>query len=193
MSDQTIDPLENLRRLLTMVDTHSQRVTDKHRAQMRCQSGCTACCRQQLSVARAEAHHILSWLLDNGVPAQDPAPTDIDQHPLFDALSGQDPCVFLGPEGKCGIYPVRPIICRTHGLPIDLEDDQVDTCPLNFDGDASAVPQGDRLNLKALNTRVALIESIFCQQTGQQTSGRFELAELRRIALKMISDAQTTH
>lgn len=46
----------------------------------------------------------------------------------------EKPCVFLVND-ECAIYPVRPIICRTHGLPIKYPDRQeIDACPLNFTG-----------------------------------------------------------
>lgn len=52
------------------------------------------------------------------------------------------PCLFLDPDGRCRIYPFRPLTCRLHGLPqIDLDGDvfldshctQHDAAELNAD------------------------------------------------------------
>jgi hypothetical protein len=51
-------------------------------------------------------------------------------------------CAFLDAEGACRIYPERPYVCRSQGLPlrwIDERDGQPvefrDICPLNEDGE----------------------------------------------------------
>lgn len=36
-------------------------------------------------------------------------------------LNQSTPCIFLDEECKCSIYPVRPIICRTHGLCYNMQ------------------------------------------------------------------------
>ena len=44
-------------------------------------------------------------------------------------------CAFLTKDGGCGIYPVRPFVCRSHGAPIAIAREeyyQIDVCPLNF-------------------------------------------------------------
>ena len=53
-------------------------------------------------------------------------------------------CAFLGDEGECRIYPDRPYICRTQGLPLRwLSEDRAGEiherraiCPLNEEGPA---------------------------------------------------------
>ena len=35
-------------------------------------------------------------------------------------MRGGDACAFLSEAGRCTIYPARPLLCRTHGLPIRL-------------------------------------------------------------------------
>ncbi|MEO1270342.1 MAG: YkgJ family cysteine cluster protein, partial [Myxococcota bacterium] len=165
------------------VDAHTTRVASRHAAQMRCARGCTACCRQDLSVSRVEAERILLWLERHGVPERDDAHGPHDAHALFFALAGPRACSFLAPGGACGIYPVRPIICRTHGFPIQLSDSTRDTCPLNFatDGALEQVPAEDVIQLPLLNKTLALIERLHIQAVDED-SGRFLLSDLRRMA-----------
>ncbi len=175
---------EDLAGLLADVDAQAARLTDAHRERLRCQKGCTACCRQPLSVPSVEAAHILSWLLRKGIPDHDPAPTAADDHPLFDALSGDQPCVFLTAGGACGIYPVRPLVCRVHGLPLRLADGRVDACPMNFDGDPSSIAP---LDLEGLHRRLAIVERRYCAQEGQR-SGRLWLSQVRDLALEIAAE-----
>lgn len=179
----------NLHRLLEAVDAHAERVGAAHAGAMACRLGCTGCCRQDLAVSQVEAHHILTWLVERGLPPHDPAPTEHDAHPLFDMLSGGTACVFLGPGGGCGIYPVRPLICRTHGLPIKAPEGQRDTCPLNFadEGALDAVPGADVLDLDGLNQRFALVELLFCREEALEPA-RIPLSVLRQHAVELISE-----
>lgn len=40
-------------------------------------------------------------------------------------------CDRLAADGSCRIYPVRPLICRTHGF-LHLSEEGLDHCPWNF-------------------------------------------------------------
>ncbi len=59
------------------------------------------------------------------------------------APGAEGACAFLGDEGACRIYPDRPYVCRTQGLPLrwmeqegDLEPVELrDICPLNEAGE----------------------------------------------------------
>ena len=95
--------------------------------QLNCKKGCSQCCQDNLTMTKAEAEVI---------------------HKLFPDIGNQSPhpvgkCPFLGNDNACRIYPARPYICRTHGLPLkwledsDASDDnqevfeQRDICELN--------------------------------------------------------------
>jgi len=50
-------------------------------------------------------------------------------------------CAFLDDAGACRIYPHRPYVCRTQGLPLRWAEDEGDAvverrdiCPLNAEG-----------------------------------------------------------
>ncbi len=89
-----------------------------------CGLGCSRCCQDDLTVFTIEAERIRhhhTALLAQGEP-----------HPT-------GACAFLDGEGGCRIYPQRPYVCRTQGLPLRwLEPDGEgggfeyrDICPLN--------------------------------------------------------------
>lgn len=79
-----------------------------------------------------------------------------------------DECMFLI-EGLCSIYHSRPIICRTHGLPILFmgeEEWQLSYCELNFTGrnipdfnESNTFPQ-DRFNSRLFMLNREFIKSL---------------------------------
>ncbi|MEM1025829.1 MAG: YkgJ family cysteine cluster protein [Myxococcota bacterium] len=91
--------------------------------ELNCRKGCSACCVDGLTVFEVEADNIRQWV---GTRLEGQAP-----HPV-------GACAFLDSEGGCGIYPVRPYVCRTQGLPLVWADESglhLDICPLNDPGD----------------------------------------------------------
>jgi len=70
-----------------------------------CAIGCHACCAPGLTVLPVEAERLARHLED---------------HPVVPGTLGlrTDRCVFLNEVGACGVYEARPLLCRTHGLPL---------------------------------------------------------------------------
>ncbi len=73
-------------------------------------------------------------------------------------------CNFLRANGECLVYEARPIVCRTHGAPVqakglDVEGETwVDVCPLNFQGiEISSLPPAHVLNLDTINMILAVL------------------------------------
>ena len=103
------------------VDTRAAALAERHRAKMVCARGCSGCCVDEITVFEVEAERIRLGapdLLASGAP-----------HP-----PGR--CAFLGSEGECRIYALRPYVCRTQGLPLRWIDDLEaveyrDVCSLN--------------------------------------------------------------
>jgi hypothetical protein len=95
----------------------------RHGPRLKCRRGCTDCCRDDLTVFTVEAERIRREF-----PAV-----------LTEAPRSAGACAFLDAEGACRIYPARPYVCRTQGLPlrffeIDRGGEIVeyrDICPLN--------------------------------------------------------------
>jgi uncharacterized protein len=159
------------------VDAHAERVYASH--ELACRAGCTACCRQDLSVSIVEADTIFGWLRHHGVGDACSDRTAVDDHPLFESLALDDACMFLGREGLCTIYPVRPIICRSHGLPLQV-DGGVDVCPVSLPLQESPTV----LDLEGLNLRLALIAQLYDVGEGVHARvGRVALSEVRASAL----------
>lgn len=115
----------NLDNLHASVDRRAAELSALHRDRLACRRGCFDCCVDGITVFEIEAEKIragAAGLLKSAEP-----------HP-----AGR--CAFLGAEGECRIYELRPYVCRTQGLPLRWTDDESateyrDICALNDEGE----------------------------------------------------------
>ena len=100
------------------IDKRSNQLHSLHKNHMQCKKGCDHCC-MDYEIFPIEFDHIKNSIKD----------IDIRVEP---SIGGS--CIFLK-DHVCQIYEHRPIICRTHGLPLlFMNDDQweLSVCELNF-------------------------------------------------------------
>jgi len=121
-----VDPVTYVERLHATVDELVAPLLDRHRERLQCRGGCSGCCTDGLTVFAVEAevirrHH--AALLERGAPGPEGG------------------CAFLDGARACRIYPHRPYVCRTQGLPLRWAEEAGDEvverraiCPLNTDG-----------------------------------------------------------
>ncbi|MCA9551988.1 MAG: YkgJ family cysteine cluster protein [Myxococcales bacterium] len=135
------------------VDAEVAPLVTRHGARLTCQKGCSQCCVDDLTVFEVEAARIRAnhaALLAEGQP-----------HPA-------GACAFLDEAGACRIYPDRPYVCRTQGLPLRWEDEddagawveRRDICALNEAGepDLVALPAEDCWTLGPVEGRLATLQ-----------------------------------
>ena len=133
------------RTLLEQVDQLCDRIATEFAGQIRCRAGCADCCILQGVLPIEAASLALAW---RKLPA---TAADRLRAQLQSALSG-DRCPLLI-DDRCPLYADRPIICRTHGLPLLIEEPtatRVDRCPLNFNG-MTTLPGSAIIHLERLN------------------------------------------
>jgi uncharacterized protein len=174
--NETINPIDKYRGLRSHIDEKIKRLEEVHGSDITCHSGCTACCIN-LTVFPVEFFAILEDLKKSHT---------IQTASLFNEPA---PCGFLNEEGLCRIYPFRPIICRTHGLPILFLDDsqeepawEVSFCELNFRNNTSIEFTDDTLlDIETINTELNGINDQFISSlSGNEycTHQRIQLKEL---------------
>ena len=177
--------LVNYRALIARVDAHKDRVQQVWSEQLACRRGCSGCCHRSLSVFPVEAAAIRSLLAAGGLSTEPPSPDDPVE--LIHPLTVLDPgashrCAFLDDSGACRIYKARPLICRSHGLPVAVRVDgelQGDTCPLNYrEGGLENVSAADFLDLDVVNTALAVVNAAFAEASGCEAGQRVELGLL---------------
>lgn len=110
-----------------LVDEINEKVANlsaQHKNKMKCKAGCAQCCLN-FDVFPVEFFSI-----------KEKMKTDRFEMPELQS-NDEDTCVFLK-DNLCQIYPYRPIICRTHGLPLlsmneSAEFWELSHCELNFE------------------------------------------------------------
>ncbi|MBA3394307.1 MAG: YkgJ family cysteine cluster protein [Deltaproteobacteria bacterium] len=118
--------MSRLVELTAKIDAFFDRVEARHGDDMRCQTGCSDCCHVRLTITEVEAAAIRSAV------ARWPA----ERRAALADVGPPDRCAALDAAGRCRIYEVRPVVCRSHGVPIRLRDARslpvIQSCHRNF-------------------------------------------------------------
>ena len=94
--------------LIIEIDKKVEQLTKIHSNHLQCKKGCDLCC-MDYSIFPVEYYSILEKLKSNKVAIR----------PNF---KDDNSCAFLK-DHACLIYEHRPVICRTHGLPLIYMND----------------------------------------------------------------------
>ncbi len=180
--------------LCANADGFFETVLSRRRDDMLCASGCDGCCQVQLSVCAVEADAVRRAL--GSLDAKTKSALRLKADALAESGATSDPappCVMLDADGRCAVYEGRPLVCRTHGLPLmyaDAPDVPVDAltasaerllvwCDLNFTKrppERADVLDGDRLN-----GALALVNRAFAESATEGSAdapARFSLVAL---------------
>ncbi len=129
------------------VDRFMVQCLERHGDAMACQPGCATCCAADLTVFPVEAAPLFT--------AVQALPEELRAAVRERAEAGVH-CALLVNE-RCVVYEERPVICRTQGLALLLDDGTVAACPLNFDDTPEAVPAEDQMSLPRLNLMLSML------------------------------------
>lgn len=167
---------DRYRELAAKVDAFFARVHARHGDEMRCAAGCAACCQAGLTVTRVEADAIVERVgeLDRAARARLRATLE----------RGGARCAALDEAGRCQIYAARPIVCRSHGVPIRMRDARglpvVDACALNFTARGAGGADADCvLDQTTLSTTLLAID-----RAAGGDGARYDLVEVLAAALE---------
>jgi len=162
-----------LRVLQGRIAQHFDAAVARSPDQIRCAPGCEQCCHVRLSVFAVEAEAIEHAL--RSLAESSPELRTVVRQQADDPRSAGHCPMLVG--GRCAIYDARPIICRSHGLPVLVEEPQRsprrECCPLNFDG--VDPPPASVLRLEAVNQPLSIMARMF-----DPRAQRIALADLAR-------------
>ena len=151
--------------LVAEIDSEIRRISSSYDSTfLQCKPGCYECCIN-FSVFSLEASLI------------------IEQIKIESAIveSKDDLCRLLKNE-RCTIYKVRPIICRTQGIPLGYVDEdsgmvEISACHLNF-ADDYQFKEDEILFMDRFNSRLSELNHAYCND--------FNLDPLTRIPLSSL-------
>jgi uncharacterized protein len=166
--------------LRTRVDAHFDAALARTPTGFACAAGCDRCCQVRFSVFEVEAAPIRRALAELEI-ADPTLRARVRQQ-------GRDPhasaCALLV-DGRCSVYAERPLICRSHGLPIATRDPDdpdgpltLDHCPLNFVD--VAPPRASVLILDAINRPLAVLAEL---DSPSHSGDRADYSGAARVAL----------
>jgi hypothetical protein len=155
------------------------RLEQEHKENITCTRGCYHCC-MDFRIFPVEFYSILKE-------------TEGRDLKINNKIS-ERACPFLI-NGLCSIYESRPLICRTHGLPLlYMEDDkwQMSWCELNFTGrnipdfsESNTFPQ-DRFN-----SRLFMLNSEFVNSLNKKPYSDIDLISLRELGQRIKNNGIT--
>lgn len=152
------DILANYYALVSKVDELCRQIETEFAEHLACSAGCSECCRH-ISLTWVEAVALATAL--RRLP-----PNEAEEIRLrAQSATPVDPCPLLM-DDRCALYRNRPIICRTHGLPILAETATgtgIDFCPHNFRG-VDSLPGKSVVNIERLNTLLDSVNRLFVNQ-----------------------------
>jgi len=169
---------ERYRELCARVDSFFARVAARHGDDMQCAAGCAGCCRGGLSVTEVEAEEIRAALA--ALPAETRR-----RAAARASVDTRDRCAALEADGRCAIYSARPLVCRSHGLPIRMASERglpvVSACELNFTARGPAAADSDCiLDQTTLSVTLGAIAAAHEAETGGHPARRIAIADLLR-------------
>ena len=154
------------------IDIHSNKLEKEHTKQMQCKKGCDMCC-MDYSILPVEFHSILNDLKE----------TKLIPETLAEAKDNE--CIFLI-NHVCTIYNQRPIICRTHGLPLLFMNEnnewELSACDLNFtDFNFEEFTLDNTFTQDKYNSKLFMLNKKFISEVKDKEYDEFDLIPLKNI------------
>lgn len=163
---------EKYRQLCNKIDAICNQLHQVHREHTQCQKGCSSCC-MNFCLLPVEFHSILEQLKNESFE--------------LNRSTENDQCIFLV-NNACIIYEHRPIICRSHGLPILFMDDEGENwnlsfCPLNFSEVSDEYFSFENsYQQDALNSELFQINKAFIEAYKDKNYGDMQMLEMSSLA-----------
>jgi Fe-S-cluster containining protein len=153
------DLLNNYRHLVARIDALCHCIAEALGEQITCSGGCSACCTS-ITLFPVEAAALATAL--DALPEEDA--DEIRRHVAEHADGERCPLLH---NHLCLLYGARPIICRTHGLPIIYgtgEERRIDYCPRNLT-DSESLPGSVIIDLDNLNSLLVAVNALFLSKS----------------------------
>jgi Fe-S-cluster containining protein len=156
--------LDNYAQLISRIDALCSAIAAPLGDQITCSAGCSSCCTS-ITVFPVEAAAMRERLKKLPALRADEILRHVTEH------AAGERCPLLS-HNHCLLYETRPIICRTHGLPIIYTADghrNSDCCPHNLTATES-LSGANVIDLDKLNTLLVAVNSLYLSQSESEES-----------------------
>lgn len=136
-----------------------------------CSTGCSWCCHDFISVSKFEQEYIRKRIKEHKIKPdrrRSKLQNNSKDEKLLDLKFADRACVFLSStdgRGKCNIYEIRPLLCRTHNSVMESIKCNKEVYPNGF------VTEGRIIETEAVGIALALLAM----------KGEFELFPIHKI------------
>lgn len=106
-----------------------------------------------------------------------------DKIPEYNNVADDEECLFLV-KGLCSIYESRPLICRTHGLPLlSMGEDEweLNHCELNFKESPPEFNESNTFPQDRYNSKLFMLNRRFIRSYKGHNYKELELIPLREL------------
>jgi Fe-S-cluster containining protein len=160
------------------IDIRVKKLEANHKKHMKCKSGCDLCC-MDYNIFPVEFYSILNDLKNityNPKESKNPS-------------QSEESCIFLQ-NHRCTIYESRPIICRTHGLPLLFTNEEgeweLSACELNFtEFDFAEFNTENTFPQDIINSKLFLLNKKFISENPELNLSEFDLIPLKNLVQKL--------
>ncbi|HSO85475.1 MAG TPA: YkgJ family cysteine cluster protein [Draconibacterium sp.] len=170
---------ERYKILLKEIEQHTVFLENVHHKHMKCRNGCDLCCID-FSVFPVEFYFILNELKKENIK------------PGINEDLVTEICAFLK-NHSCTIYGQRPIMCRTHGLPLLYANDdgewELSACELNFtEFDFDDFTMENTLPQDKYNSKLFLLNREFIAEFTDNKYSELDLIPLKELAKQLFNN-----
>jgi Fe-S-cluster containining protein len=148
--------LENYDQMVSRVETLCRGILNLLAGQITCSAGCSSCCTS-ITIFPVEAAALDAALAEMPGELRNAILLHVQDH------ADGERCPLLQ-DHRCLLYTARPIICRTHGLPIiynDGDQRKVDCCPLNLTETEEPLSGAAVIDLDRLNSLLVAVNTLY--------------------------------
>jgi Fe-S-cluster containining protein len=158
--------------LISEIDDLSNKLEKQHAKHINCKAGCDMCC-MDYSIFPIEFHYILNQLKKNKLK------------PETKENIAEEDCIFLN-NHNCSIYNARPIICRTHGLPLIYMNEEGDwelsACELNFTAfNFEEFSETNTFPQDTFNSKLFMLNKEFIRNFKEKKYGELDLIPVKKL------------
>lgn len=154
--------------LVKRIDKRVASLEQLHHQHLQCRLGCSQCC-MDYSIFPIEFHAIQDKI------------RNLEIEPVE---AKEDDCIFLH-QHACLIYEHRPIICRTHGLPLLYTNEdgewELSACELNFTNYEKPFHSRNSLQQDRYNSELYMLNKAFIELPENSSYAANTLIPLRKL------------